>query len=129
MKPDATRKTGFFSRYIQISYEKIDNLLFSQRIENDLYKLGYNNLKPKLISFLNELQIERNQIEKIMFYKGAYISNEIIRANDNYHGKCYFSDIEVFISEDQMEIFSSEDGMWYGMVCVKDFINKYYLFY
>ena len=99
-------------------FGKIDNLLFSQYIENDLYKLGYVNLKQKLIVFLKELHIERNQIEKLMFYKGAYISNEIIRTNDNYHGSCYFSDIEIFISEDQIEHFSSENGVWYGKVCV-----------
>ena len=46
------------------------------------------------------------------------MSDEIIRANDNYHGKCYFSDIEIFISEDQIEHFSSENGVWYGKVCV-----------
>jgi hypothetical protein len=123
-KSDVERKTNFINRYIQISYEKIDNLLHSKYIENDLYKLGYVNLKQKLIVFLKELHIERNQIEKLMFYKGAYISNEIIRTNDNYHGSCYFSDIEIFISEDQIEQFSSEDGMWYGKVCIKIFICK-----
>lgn len=74
-KSDVERKTNFINRYIQISYEKIDNLLHSKYIENDLYKLGYVNLKQKLIVFLKELHIERNQIEKLMFY----INNVIIK--------------------------------------------------
>jgi hypothetical protein len=110
-------KTIFFSKYIQISYEKIDNLLFSQYIENDFYKLGFRNLKQELTISLNELQIKKNQIEEIIFYKGAHISDKIIRTNDNYHGSSYFSDIEILISEDQIEQFNSENGMWYGKVC------------
>jgi len=117
------QKISFSSKFIQISYEKIDNLLFSQYIENKFYGLGFKNLKQKLFSYLNELEINYNRIKKIIFYKSAHIPNEIIRTNDNYHGNCYFSDVEIFISEDQIKHFSSEDGVWYGKVCIMNFVN------
>ena len=93
-------------------------MLFSQYIENKFYELGFKHLRQKLTSYLNELNVNNDWIKKIIFYKSAHISDEIIRTNGNCHGNCYFSDIEIFISEDQIEHFSSENGVWYGKVCV-----------
>jgi hypothetical protein len=112
----------FSSKFIQISYGKIDNLLFSQYIENKFYRLGFKHLKQKLIGYLSELNINNSRIKKIIFYKSAHLSNEIIRTNDNFHGNYCFSDIEIFISNDQIEHFSSENGVWYGKVCIMNFI-------
>jgi hypothetical protein len=68
------------------------------------------NLKEKLGKFLNELQI-KSHVEKISFYKSTYVSNEIIRTNSDYHGTSYFSDVEIFISDEQVEQYNSEDGL------------------
>ena len=69
-------------------------------------------MEEKLRKFLDELQIN-GHMEKKLFYKSAYVSNEIIRTNNDYHGTSYFSDVEVFISDKQVE-----DGLWCGKVCI-----------
>ncbi|CAJ0752513.1 2964_t:CDS:2 [Entrophospora sp. SA101] len=111
-----TKGIKLFNKYIEIDYKKIDKLLFSKYCEDSYYKLGFENLKENLKNFLDELQIKRNQMEKIIFYKSAYVSNEIIRTNSDYHGASYFSDVEIFISDEQAEQYSSEDGLWYGKI-------------
>ncbi|CAH1758024.1 2170_t:CDS:2 [Entrophospora sp. SA101] len=114
-----TKGIKLFNKYIEIDYKKIDKLLFSKYCEDSYYKLGFENLKENLKNFLDELQIKRNQMEKIIFYKSAYVSNEIIRTNSDYHGASYFSDVEIFISDEQAEQYSSEDGLWYGCPYMK----------
>ncbi|RHZ68093.1 hypothetical protein Glove_297g1 [Diversispora epigaea] len=107
---------------------KNNNIIFTKIINNikSNFMLDFNDkVIEKKVSILQECWKNFAQEEKLLFksatiYKSAKKDyNLIIRADENFYGKPYYSDAEITMIIEQSGDYLTEDGMCYGKVLIK----------
>ena len=89
-------------------------------------RYGFLHIKSLLETHLMEsnISVDENNVY-IQFFASATLSEDnILRANPNFYGQPWFSDVEILMDDEQAQTYHTEDGHCYGKVFINH-INRY----
>ena len=91
-------------------------------------KTGFTKFLDSLNLYLDQQNDVTSADEyRVAIYRSVTLENlAIVRANSQYHGKPWFSNVSVRMDSDELFEYTSDEGVCYGQVKLNLFNIKYF---
>lgn len=97
----------------------VEEKCFDSLIDNKM-KDGFSNFLTCLDMYLNLLDQKISEVDgNVIIFGSVVLENGfIMRANNKYHGKPWFSNVSVRMNSDELFEYNSDQGICYGQVII-----------
>jgi hypothetical protein len=86
---------------------------------DDKVKVGFSKFLKYLKLYQEHYDISIANDDKVTIYGSVTLENgAIMRANSNFHGKPWFSNVSIHMNSEELFNYQSDEGICYGQVII-----------
>ncbi len=119
------RPYNFSKKFFKFSLRD-SNEIFNEKKEmpgiNNNMKTGFDNFSYCLELYLELLKYPSIDGSQVNIYESVTLENgSIVCTTNNYHNKAWFSNVSVSMNPEELDDYTSDQGVCYGLVTFKIF--------